>query len=256
MILAAGGYAYAKYAEWNRPGVQKAGISWLRFLKEIRRWIAQELQKHDVISDINTFLIIADLRGLAIRTKAGEYEIKGASTPYEKMDMLATGYAYRRALTIPEGFTQTQIGEACEQLEICTREDFLQTCRDNDVFTFAVAQAPGGANAAVEGILYPETYYFIKDTPPIKVFDRMRNTFAAVWDELMAEPEIANATGLWWQSDEYDPAVQQHRVIIMASLIEKRQRRMKNVLWLPRHSQSAESGYAFTDRCHNSLCQR
>jgi UPF0755 protein len=182
VILAAGGYAYAKYAEWNRPW----GTEGRNFMVEIpegksARWIAQELQKHDVISDINTFLIIADLRGIGDQLKAGEYEIKGASTPYEIMDMLATGYAYRRALTIPEGFTQTQIGEACEQLEICTREDFLQTCRDNDVFTFAVAQAPGGANAAVEGILYPETYYFIKDTPPIKVFDRMRNTFAAVW---------------------------------------------------------------------------
>jgi hypothetical protein len=40
----------------------------------------------------------------------------------------------------------------------------------------------------------------------------------------MQNPEIQNNPNLWWKTEDYPPAVQQHRVIVMASLIERETR--------------------------------
>lgn len=222
LVAVLGGWGAIQYYEWNRPWNE--GIE--PFMIEVpegksARWIGEQLKEKGIISNTDLFLVIADLRGIGDKLKAGEYEIKGTYTPYEVLDLLARGEAYRRALVIPEGYTQVQIAEACEKLEICTKAEFLEECRLNDIFAFVVSQAPNNANAACEGILYPDTYYFIRNTPAERVFHRMLRHFESVWMELMALDEVENTPDLWWKDETKADLMQQHNVIVLASIIER-----------------------------------
>jgi UPF0755 protein len=190
--------------------------------------IAEILVEKKVLRDTNMFLITADLRGLGQKLRAGEYQIKGTQSPYDILDMLATGKQYYHPLVIPEGFTQLDIAQRCAETLVCSATDFLNQCREVSLFSFVIAQAPGGANAAVEGVLYPDTYYLFKNTPAIKVVDRMSKRFEdiikALYDEALAKSK-ERGTPWWWESVSASFDVQVHRITVLASIVEKEAKR-------------------------------
>jgi UPF0755 protein len=136
--------------------------------------------------------------------------------------MFAIGWNYRHDLVIPEGWTQAQIAQRCEELGICTKAAFLDEChKHTTVFPFVIAQAPDGSNSQLEGVLYPETYKFIKNTPPERIINRFIDTYQKVWEELMipitANPEMK----LWWKPGDNPTTKHMHDVVVLASIIEK-----------------------------------
>lgn len=193
--------------------------------------IADILVQKKVLHDTTTFLITADLRGLGQKLRAGEYQIAGTQSPYEILDMLATGKQYYHPLVIPEGFTQLDIAKRCAESLICDATAFLDQCRQMSLFSFVIAQAPGGANAAVEGVLYPDTYYLFKNTPPIKVLDRMTKRFEDVvrtlHDDALAKSK-ERGTPWWWESETASFDVQIHRITVLASIVEKEAKRSED----------------------------
>ncbi len=193
--------------------------------------IADMLKSKGALHNTTMFLIMADLRGIGGKLKAGEYQIKGTQSPYEILDMLATGRQYFRSLIIPEGFTQLEIAQRCAETEICSATDFLSQCRERNVFSFVIAQAPGGSSASIEGILYPDTYYLFKNTPSVKVVDRMIKKFEEVIKLLFdtaKEKSKERGTPWWWESETDSYTVQIHRVIVLASIIEKEAKKMED----------------------------
>ncbi len=222
VVVVAGWIIYDEYSRWTSPW----GTEDDAFFIEIERGmtardVADILYEKGVIHSKTFFLALADLRGFATKIRAGEYKVQGTQSPYEIVEMLATGYAFRHPLTIPEGFTQIQIAEKCEELEICTKEAFLEECRKQNVFQGIIAQAPGGANPGCEGLLFPETYFFEKNTPAIKVVARMIRTFESVWQEIREEATQNPDVQWWWQEGEPSPQQEIFRVVVLASIIEK-----------------------------------
>ena len=226
VVAVIGWRVYDEYRFWTRPW-GKPDQQIIVNIEEgmTARKIAGLLKQNGVIRDPKMFLAIADLRGFSNKIRAGEYEIRGASTPYEIVDMLATGYVYRRALVVPEGFTQAQIAERCGKLEICTKEDFLAETQQHNIFTFVIAQAPGGANAACEGLLFPATYYFEKNTPAVKIVTRMTGTYENVWNDLYDEATKVPNKVWWWQDEKVSMLVNMNKVVVLASIIEKEAKR-------------------------------
>jgi UPF0755 protein len=103
---------------------------------------------------------------------------------------MVEGDVVRYPVTIPEGFTLSQIAQRLEAMEICEASQFRE--------------AAGNA----EGFLYPETYNFPKNTPPLKVVETMMNQFWKVFDaQFKAETKRIGWTPL--------------QVVTLASLIEK-----------------------------------
>jgi len=229
LVAAAGWELYCIYRDFTSPW----GTEQDRFLIEIEEGknatqIAHLLHEKGIVPNVQVFLIMADLRGITAKLQAGEYEFKGTQSPYEVLDILATGQKYLHALTIPEGFTQLQIAQRCDEMKICPKEDFLQFAQNNPVFRFVVAQAPGGANAASEGALFPDTYYLQKNTPPIKIFERFSRRFSAVINELFdtaVEKQKERGAPWWWQDDNLIEDRQIHQVVVMASIVEKEAKR-------------------------------
>ncbi len=222
VVLGAAVLGYLEYRKWNTPWGEE-GQSFRIEIAEGKgaRQIAALLVEKGVIENTTMFLILADLRGFADKLQAGEYQIKGTQTPCEVITMFAEGKHYYRSLLIPEGYTQVQIAEALEELEICTKEAFLEECQSRDVFPFVIVQAPGGANAACEGVLYPQTYFFEKNQETIRIFDRMVRYFNEKWDEILNEALAVKETGWWWEDKEAGPKKEVHNVVVLASIIEK-----------------------------------
>ena len=225
LILGVGGYfSYSEYGKWTHPWGKSPGNDFLIDIEEGKtaRDIANMLVEKKVLHRPTMFLIMADLRGFAEKLKAGEYKIYGASSPLELLDMFATGYNYRHRLVVPEGWTQTDIAKRCEELQICTRQAFLDECQQrNSVFSFVIVQAPGGANAACEGILYPDTYEFIKSTPPERIVTRMMKRYEDIWKDLLAEVQKDPSKKWWWQDDSLALQKKMHNILVLASIVEK-----------------------------------
>ncbi len=226
-VLILGWFAFTEYKIWtNAWGEEDQSFTIEITEGKTARQIADLLKEKEVIDNTTVFLIFADFRGLGEKLKAGEYEIRGDQSPSQILDMLATGSQYYRSLVIPEGFTQLDIAKRCEEMDICTAEGFLERCRFNSIFTFAIAQAPGGANSAIEGILFPDTYYLFKNTPPVKVVDRMTKKFESVMQEIVdaAEEKEEKEGGketYWWKADTPEYLQRIFKIVILASIIEK-----------------------------------
>ncbi|MGC9326828.1 MAG: endolytic transglycosylase MltG [Candidatus Hinthialibacter sp.] len=231
-IAAVGLFAYREYHMWTTPwgGEDEAFTIEIEEGKNARQ-IAQILEDKGVLHNTNMFLIMADLRGLGDKLKAGEYQIKGTQSPYEILDMLATGSQYYRSLVIPEGLNQVEIAQRCADMEICSATGFLEECRRRDLFQFVIAQPPLDINAALEGILFPDTYYLFKNTPPIKVVDRMTKKFEQISNELLEEARAKSeerGVPWWWESENASVSVQLHKVVVLASLVEKESHRSED----------------------------
>lgn len=232
-VVITGMYVYNEYRLWNRPWNpnQPPVLIDIEEGKSARQ-IATQLKDLGVVHNIYTFLIVADLRGMSDKLQAGEYELKGTQSPYEILDMIAKGERYLRSIVIPEGLRQPQIIERFAEKEICPPEELEEFFRINSIFRFVIAQAPDGSNAALEGALFPDTYYLQRNTPTIKVFERLTRRFDSVFNELLKEAEKKEEeTGkTWWWKDNQDLAYQQqtHQAVVLASIVEKEARRAED----------------------------
>lgn len=220
---------YSEYCVWTSPWGTNSDTFTIDITEgKSARQIAEILKEKKVLRDTKMFLIMADLRGLGQKLKAGEYQIKGEQSPYEILDMLALGKQYYRSLIIPEGFTQVDISQRCADTLICSATEFLDQCRQTNLFQFVIAQAPGGGSAAIEGILYPDTYYLFKNTPAVKIIDRMTKRFEDVVKEIhetAVNKSKEKGSPWWWEADGGAFDAQIHKVVVLASIVEKEAKR-------------------------------
>lgn len=91
--------------------------------------------------------------------KSGIYNLKPSMHVQEIYNQLSSGRQEYISVSIPEGFTMRQIGELLEEKGVCSKDDFLEICRDTN---FLVSQKISMESA--EGFLFPDTYYFVPDS--------------------------------------------------------------------------------------------
>lgn len=108
-------------------------------------------------------------------------------------------------LVIPEGFTQYQVAERLEALEICRRAEFLAVTRDTERL-----RTWGIAGPSAEGYLFPATYTFLKDFPPERVAERL---VREAQRRIQRAREKANPPGA--------PSLSEHELVTLASIVER-----------------------------------
>ncbi len=166
--------------------------------------IAVGLKNAGLIRSSTAFSISAHLSGKSNRIIAGSYEIKAAmsvNTILNKMvtgDMILNAYA----LTIPEGTTIDELAVLVEKTGVVTKTQFLDAIR-----TYQRTDASPEVIYALEGYLYPETYYLAKYMTATDIIDLLRAQF----DKVMQE-EVVIPTDCTLSRDE---------IITLASIIEK-----------------------------------
>ena len=110
-------------------------------------------------------------------------------------------------ISIPEGSTIDQIGAKLEKAQLFTKEEFIQAVEDYELPEYVVNNSNKKYN--LEGFLFPDTYYFDKNTTPDEVVKVMLNNF-----EIRLK-EIEKETGKDIELNEIET------IITKASLVEK-----------------------------------
>jgi len=108
---------------------------------------------------------------------------------------------------IREGFTIKDIAEYLESLEVVDAQEFLEAAQ-NEIFDYPFFIGIPDRDNKLEGYLFPDTYFFLKNSTPRVVINKMLSRF----NEIYSHEYIERTQELGLTVDE---------VVIKASIIEK-----------------------------------
>jgi len=172
--------------------------------------ISTMLEQEGIIRNRHFFIGMATLLGKKAGIKAGEYEFHTRMLPLEVLDVLVKGQVKLHLVTIPEGYTLSQIAQYLEELGIVEKEAFLQKA-SSPAFIASLGLAPsnqGDTLPTLEGYLFPETYHLVKEMAPEEVVKMMVHQFKKVFG-----PELQNRAS--------QMGISQREAVILGSIIEK-----------------------------------
>lgn len=142
--------------------------------------IGKILKQEKLIKSVNIFKLRAHFSDNGQRMNYGSFELHRGMCIPDIIDTLAGTYSYRPTVTftVPEGFSIQQIAARSEELGICTKEEFLKAAENKYDYKFLNSiPENSGADYALQGFLYPETYEFFCDAKPEEVIDKMLGQF-------------------------------------------------------------------------------
>ena len=164
--------------------------------------ISQKLYQNGLIRNRLIFMIEALRSGKHKEIKAGEYALYPYQNIEEILDILVKGKVYQHRITVFEGATLWQVAEILERERVCSREEFLKWAKNREFLK--ELKIPSDT---VEGYLYPDTYFFAKNTPCPQVISTMVKNFWEKWKTL--EPFLQKSN------------LPLRDVVILASIVEK-----------------------------------
>jgi UPF0755 protein len=142
--------------------------------------IVNILKEEGIIRSRLSFLLIHAVK--KEKLEAGEYEFDGYVTPFEVYEKISKGIHKIHRIVIPEGSDIYDIADILHSKGICRREDFLKFATSPEV-----ARGYGLNTPTMEGFLFPDTYFFSKNTHPLRVIETMHRNFLEKTKELREE---------------------------------------------------------------------
>jgi UPF0755 protein len=167
------------------------------------REIINQLESEGAISNPVGMKIYARLTDKASRIKAGEYQIEGAVTPIELLDILVDGRVRMHQFTIVEGWNFRQLRAALKGA------DEVLDIRADTLSDEELMDSIGYPGVHPEGRFLPDTYSFPRGTSDIKFLQR---AYRSMQDFLNAA---------WENRDENLATGTPDEVLILASIVEK-----------------------------------
>ncbi len=164
--------------------------------------IAQDLTREGVIDDPWLFILLAKLKGVETRVRAGEYLIEGEQSPDDLLETFTRGSPIQYDLTIIEGWTFRQMLAAVAADPVL--EQTLAGKSDAEIMALL-----GYPDQHPEGRFFPDTYRFPKGTSDL---DFLRRAYQVMESHLQRE---------WSQRDPDLPLADSYEALILASIIEK-----------------------------------
>jgi UPF0755 protein len=202
-----GGVAAAGVWHWASTPVQLAAGQLDVTIKprsSVRSATAQ-LREGGVPVQTELFVLMTRALGLQSRLKSGNYEFKQGVTPYEVLQKMALGDVNEYVATIIEGWTFKHMRAELNANPALRHDSAAMT--DAEILTAIGAPAVPMGNA--EGLFFPDTYLFDKDSSDLDVFRRAYRLMQL----RLAEAWAARAPGL--------PLKSPYEALTLASLVEK-----------------------------------
>jgi len=106
--------------------------------------------------------------------KIGTYKIETPLNMTAVHNILVSGKQILHKVTVPEGVTLGKIAAILEEAGICSADDFLSSA--NDPATISKYRMPNSSKS-MEGYLFPDTYLFPAEYPPLQVINTMAENF-------------------------------------------------------------------------------
>ncbi len=164
--------------------------------------IAQKLRLEKIIDDPWLFILMARIKGVETKVRAGEYHLQPDQTTAELLDSFVTGLSIQYSFTIIEGRSFRQMIEGLKKHPaiISTLED-----KTNDEIMVAL-NLP---EEHPEGLFFPDTYSFPKGTTDIdflhRAYQLMKQHLAREWENRAADLPFDTS----------------YEALVLASIVEK-----------------------------------
>ncbi len=164
--------------------------------------IVQQLSLEKVIDDPWLFILMARIKGVETKVRAGEYRLQPGQTTAELLDSFVTGLSIQYSFTIIEGWSFRQMIQELEKHPV-----IINTLKGKTNDEIMVALSLQGKHP--EGLFFPDTYSFPKGTSDV---DFLRRSYQLMQQHLERE----------WQSRATDlPLETSYEALILASIVEK-----------------------------------
>ena len=163
--------------------------------------IARKLQSENIINSAFYFKLYAKLEKKSSLLQAGEYIIKPNISIQNLLQLFVQGEVTQYQLTIPEGWTVKQIFSYLKKTD-------LNHSIDNMPMQKILTKLDLDINS-LEGYIYPDTYYFPKQTSDI---DFLKRSIKKMQSILKVE---------WLNREKKLPLKSAYEALILASIVEK-----------------------------------
>ena len=175
-------------------------------------YVADELKSAGLIQYKWLFKLFCRISKADTKIEPGEYTLRST---YDYRALIRrmqkdSGAAATVKVTIPEGFTMSQIFYRLEENGVCSYEDLMTAAaNENFEYSFLNGTEPGDASR-LEGFLFPDTYEFYKSMSPASAINKFLQNF---YGKMSADMEKQIG----------DRGLSLREVIEIASLIERPQ---------------------------------
>ena len=164
--------------------------------------VANELESMDLIDNSVSMTLYARIQRTAASIQSGEYELTAGMTSMDFLRKMLAGDTYQYRITLIEGWTLEQALN-----EIWSDSNIVRELNSNS--GELVADSLNLVEESVEGLLYPDTYFFTRGTTDREIltraYERMKEVLTEAWESRL---------GALPYNDAYD-------ALILASIIEK-----------------------------------
>jgi UPF0755 protein len=171
------------------------------------RSVSVQLNQGGVRVQPGLFVLMTRALGLSAQLKSGNYAFKDGITPYELLQKLARGDVNEYVVTVIEGWTFQKMREEFDGNPALKHDTAGMS--DTDLLRAVGAPDDVTAKATAEGLFFPDTYLFDKDTSDLTVYKRAYN----LMQQRLAQAWSTRAAGLPYKTP--------YEALIMASIVEK-----------------------------------
>lgn len=141
--------------------------------------IAALLEQHQIIKSSQAFVIYLKQKGKGSQLQAGKYQFTPGQTVDTVINKLVNGEVYVDSVevTIPEGWTITQIAALLAEKGLVNQDEFVQEANKGSFSYSFIDHIPSTLPFRLEGYLFPKTYQFEKGVSAHAIIDRMLAQF-------------------------------------------------------------------------------
>ena len=165
--------------------------------------IAENLQDRGLVSHPNKFRILARIKGADKSIHTGEYLLAADMSPNQILEKLVTGRVRLHKFTVPEGYRILQIAPIVEAAGLVSQAEFHKAATDG-----AAAKKMGIEADTFEGYLFPDTYYFPRNTGAEQIVSAMVARLRSLFPDR-------------WKARTEELGFTLHQILTLASIIEK-----------------------------------
>ena len=189
LVLVAAAAVYFGKKEFDGPGPSAAAQTFLVKPSTGVAEIAEQLERHGLISDARVFRLGVRAYGQDSALKAGEYEVPARASMRDIMELLKSGKSVMYSLTIPEGLTVEQAFQRIAEQEALSGD------------------MP--ATMPPEGSLAADTQRFTRGATRQQIIDKM----------IVDQKELVDS--IWARRSPDLPLADINEFVTLASIVEK-----------------------------------
>ena len=146
--------------------------------------------------------LLGRVLGRSSKIKAGSYEVEGGLTALSLLDKLTRGDVTQSEIVLVEGKTFRQFRAALNEHPGLSHDSLKSSAAQ-------ILMHVGAKERHPEGLFFPDTYLFDKDSSDLDVYRR-------AYRAMQSRPAIA-----WWWRESTLPLHTPYELLILASIVEK-----------------------------------